>query len=53
MSFNAFKYVEDLRNSGVPDKRAEAQICILHDVVESNPATKKDIRSLSKNLSLN
>lgn len=36
MSFNAFKHLEDLRNSGLPHKQAEAQFCIPHEVIESS-----------------
>ncbi len=46
MSLNAFKYVEELRNAGVPDKQAEAQVRILTEIIESNLATKRDIKEL-------
>ncbi len=48
--FNAFKYVEDLRESGVPDKQAEAHLRVLHDIVESNLATKLDIKELEQKI---
>ena len=47
-----YKYVEDLRNSGVPDKQAEAQIRILHEVIESNLAAKKDIKELEQKMNM-
>ena len=46
MSFNAFKYVQELRSVGVPDKQAEAQIKILNEVIESELATKRDLKEL-------
>ena len=46
--FNAFRYIEELRESGVPEKQAEAHIRILHDIVESNLAAKRDIKELEK-----
>lgn len=48
--FNAFRYVEELRESGVPEKQAEAHLRILHDIVESNLATKRDIRELEQRM---
>ena len=38
--FNAFKYVGELREAGVPEKQAETHLRILHEIVESNLATK-------------
>ena len=46
MGFNALKYVEDLRNAGFPDKQAEAQVKILQEVVDSEFATKRDLKEL-------
>ncbi len=43
MVFNAFKYVEVLKDAGVPDKQAQAQVRILNEVLESNLATKQDV----------
>ena len=48
--FNAFKYVEDLREAGVPDKQAEAHLRVLHDIVESNLATKRDIEEVKRDI---
>ncbi len=50
--FNAFKYVENLREAGVPDKQAEAHLRVLHDIVESNLATKRDIKELEQKMEL-
>ena len=50
MSFNAFKYVEDLRNSRALNKQTEVQICILHEVIESHPGAQKDIKESEQRL---
>ena len=44
--FNAIKYIGELRAAGVPEKQAEVHLRILHEVVESNLATKRDIEEL-------
>ena len=46
MGFNALKYVEELRAAGFPDKQAEAQVRLLNDIVDSDLATKRDIKEL-------
>ncbi|MCY3985842.1 MAG: hypothetical protein OXF23_02210 [Candidatus Dadabacteria bacterium] len=48
--FNAIKYVGGLREAGVPEKQAEVHLRILHDVIESNLATKRDIEELKTKL---
>ena len=46
MKFNAFKYVDDLKEAGIPAKQAEAQIKVLATVIESELASKQDIKEL-------
>ncbi len=46
MSFNALKYVEELEQAGFTDEQAKAQIRVLQEVVESDLATKRDLREL-------
>ena len=48
--FNAFKYVDELRNAGIPDKQAEAQVRVLQDIVDSQLATKRDLKELEASL---
>ena len=50
--FNAFKYVGELREAGVPEKQAETHLRILHEIVESNLATKRDIKELEQKMEL-
>ena len=46
MNFNALKYVEELRNAGMPEKQAEAQIRVLNEVVDSELASKHDVETI-------
>ena len=48
--FNAFKYVGELREAGVPEKQAETHLHILHEIVESNLATKRDLKELEQRI---
>lgn len=50
MVFNALKYVEILRNAGIPDKQAEAQVRVLNEVMESDLATKRDITDIKRDI---
>ena len=50
MAFNAFKYVDELREAGIPDKQAEAHLRVLSSVIESELATKHDIELLKKDI---
>lgn len=50
--FNAIEYVGKLREAGVPDEQAEAQVSILHDIVESNLATKRDLKELELRMTI-
>ena len=52
MAFNPFKYVDELREAGVPDKQAEAQIKVLSAVMESELATKHDIELVKHDIEL-
>ena len=52
MGFNALKYVEDLRIAGVPDQQAKAQVRILHEIIESDLATKRDILDITNHIKL-
>ena len=50
MGFNALKYVDDLRNAGVPDKQAEAHIRLISDIMDSDLATKRDLEEVRADL---
>ncbi len=50
MSFDALKYVENLRKAGVPDRQAEAQVRILNETIDSNLATKRDMKEMEQKL---
>ncbi len=52
MGFNALKHVEDLRIAGVPDQQAKAQVRILHEIIESDLATKRDILDITNHIKL-
>ena len=48
--FNATEYAGKLRAAGVPEEQAEAHLSILHEIVESNLATKRDIKELKRDI---
>ena len=48
--FNAIKYIGELREAGVPEKQAEVHLRILHEVIESNLATKRDIEEVKRDI---
>ncbi len=48
--FDAIKYIGELREAGVPEKQAEVHLRILHEVIESNLATKRDIQELKRDI---
>ncbi len=50
MNFDALKYVETLRKAGIPDKQATAQVRVLNEVIDSNLATKRDIKELEQKI---
>ena len=44
--FDTLMYAKKLRKAGVPEKQAEAQAEALKEIIETNLATKLDIREL-------
>lgn len=50
MNFNALKYVEELKNTGMSEKQAEAQIRILNEVVDSELVSKHDVETVHEEL---
>lgn len=52
MAFDALKSVEELQGAGVPEIQAKAQIRILQEIVESDLATKRDLKELELRLTI-
>ena len=50
MDFDALKYVENLRKAGVPDKQATAQVRVLNEIIDSNLASKRDMKEMEQKL---
>lgn len=48
--FNTLTYAKKLEEAGVPRQQAEAQVQVLADIVESELATKNDIKRDLKEL---
>ena len=45
-TFDTLTYANKLKAAGVPEKQAEAQVEILAEIIESNLATKRDLKKL-------
>lgn len=50
--FNTLKYAKQLQGVGVPTEQAETHIQILCEVMETNLATKHDIKELEYRLTI-
>ncbi|MFQ5454913.1 MAG: DUF1640 domain-containing protein [Nitrospirota bacterium] len=50
LAFDTLEYVQKLKAVGVPEKQAEAHAHALSEVIESNLATKDDIKDLKYEL---
>ncbi len=48
--FDTLAYANRLKEAGVPERQAEAQIDILAEIVGNNLATKKDLKLLKQDL---
>lgn len=48
--FNSLKYAKKLEEAGVPREQAETHLMILSEVMESNLATKQNLKDLSADL---
>ena len=48
--FNSLKYAKSLEEVGLPRAQAEAHVLILAEIMETNFATKLDIRELEQRL---
>ena len=50
MGFHSMEYLEILRQAGIPDAQAEAQIEVLSKIVESEITSKQDLETLKKEI---
>jgi hypothetical protein len=48
--FNSLKYAKSLEEAGLPRAQAEAHVLILTEIMETNLATKLDIRDLEQKI---
>lgn len=51
-AFDTLQYVRTLEKSGIPSEQAEAQAVALSEAMESNLATKQDLNSVAKDLTI-
>ena len=49
-AFNSLAYVRRLESAGIPREQAEAQADALQEIIESQLATKRDLRELEERL---
>ena len=52
MKYNAFKYLDDLKEAGFPAKQAEVMAKGLTEFTESQLATKRDIKDIDLKIEL-
>ena len=52
MKYNAFKYLDDLKEAGFPAKQAEVMAKGLTEFTESQLATKRDIKDIELKIEL-
>jgi hypothetical protein len=50
--FNSLRYAKSLEEAGLPRAQAEAHVLILTEIMETNLATKLDIRELEQRLAV-
>ena len=50
MKYNAFRYLDDLKEAGVPSKQAEVMAKGMTEFAESELATKRDIEAVKSEL---
>ena len=50
MKYNAFKYLDDLKEAGLPTKQAEVMAKGMTESAESELATKRDLKELELRL---
>ena len=50
MVFDTLKSVEELQEAGIPESQAKAQVRVFQRIIESDLATKRDIKELQQEM---
>ena len=50
MVFDTLKSVEELQEAGIPESQAKAQVRVFQRIIESDLATKRDIKELEQEM---
>ena len=50
MVFDTLKSVEELQEAGIPENQAEAQVRVFQRIIESDLATKRDMKDLQQEM---
>ncbi len=50
MVFDTLKSVEELQEAGIPENQAKAQVRVFQRIIESDLATKRDIKELRQEM---
>ncbi len=50
MVFDTLKSVEELQEAGIPENQAKAQVRVFQQIIESDLATKRDMKELEQKL---
>ncbi len=50
MVFDTLKSVEELQEAGIPEDQAKAQVRVFQRIIESDLATKRDIKELEQEM---
>ena len=48
MVFDTLKSVEELQEAGIPEDQAKAQVRVFQRIIESDLATKRDVKGLEQ-----
>ena len=48
MVFDTLKSVEELQEAGIPENQAKAQVRVFQRIIESDLATKRDVKGLEQ-----
>lgn len=50
MVFDTLRSVEELQEAGIPENQAKAQVRVFQQIIESDLATKRDMKELEQKL---
>ena len=50
MVFDTLKSVEELQEAGIPENQAKAQVRVFQQIIESDLATKRDMKELQQEM---